>query len=278
MAVHLLVPLLVGLAVEMVVVARHGNFHGWMDFAREKLSLILGVVITYLVISSYIIYRETSVQIERAQLEDLAESLATAKSFFATCAISLRDWFDPSTQVYFARIINQKFSNKNFRHERVLLFFTEADLKNSQTPYLDGHYAKALIGIHENHEIDLAFVGRKDIHDLLHNLTAKEQKALNIFPRWIVWCPEIVLKIFLRVRRRIPELDFAFITHVDNTATVIPFSPHGESLKIETDESTESIQTYEKLVRLIREKIYILDEEPPRLRNKYNFAKKIAEL
>jgi hypothetical protein len=275
---HLLVPLLVGLIVEMIVVYLNGNFHGWTDFVREKLSLILGVVITYLVIAGYIIYRETSNQIERSQLEDLADTLATAQSFFATCAISLKEWFDPSTQVYFARIVSQKLLDSEFRQERVLLFFTEGELKNSKSLYLDGHYAKALIAIHENHGIDLAFIGRKDIYDLLNNLTIEEKKILKIFPRWIAWCPETVLTIFLHVRRRIPELDFAFITHKDKTATVLPFSPSGESLKIEPYESKESIQIYEKLVCLIRERIYVPNEEPPRLRNKYNFAKKIEEL
>src|ERR1051325_1801786 len=113
---HLLIPLLVGLAFEVFIVFHvHENTTiVWKEFVREKFSLIFGVIITYVLISSYFIYRETSNQKQRSQLSDLTEELASAESFFATNTLSLKEWFEPSTQIYFARIVKQKMLKQGF--------------------------------------------------------------------------------------------------------------------------------------------------------------------
>lgn len=277
---HLFIPLLVGLAVEMVVVYSHGSFPPWLKFVKEKFWLILGVVITYVIIAAYYIYRDTSNQRERSQLYDLGEALATAKSFFATNTLPLKEWFEPSTQIYFARIIKQQILDKDFRHERVLLLFTDADLKNYRTPFLDEHYAKALIDIHNNYEIELAVLEREEIYEILGELSFEEKKQLNLYPFGIDWCPDFIRDRYLRIRRCIPELDFAFITHADSMVTVFPFSKRGKSQRISSSEQkyNELIAAYENLMNKIKEKIYVPDSYPPKVRGKYKFTHRVEHI
>jgi|ERR1043166_5934658 hypothetical protein len=272
---HLVIPLIVGVGFELAVIEYHGNFPGSWEFAKEKLTLIIGVFLTYIGLSSYLIYKETNVQVERAQLRDLETELPTAKTFFATCTLSLREWFEPATQVYFAKLLDKQLKDSQFLQQRVLLFFHNGEVKDAQSIFLDGHHANALVTIHKNFGITLAFLTRPDIIDILHGLSIEEKKTIRCFPGWISWAPDIVLEWYLHLRRRIPELDFAFITHEQVGPTVIPFSKRGESLKVEKE---KSVLAYGRLMSLIKDKIYEPNTVPPRLRARYEFSNKVEQL
>jgi hypothetical protein len=271
---HLIGPLLVGLGVELLCDSYTGRFHGWSAFGTDKAVLVVGIVVTYLVLSNLSIYHETKEQVERSQLNALEDALPTAQSFFATSALSLKEWFDPSTQVYFSKILRRQLGAGPFTHQRVLLFFRRRELKDSQSMFLDGHYALALASVHENFSIDLGFLGPKDIRSILNRLTAEERKTLECYPRWLArWAPGFVLDLYLRSRGRIPQLDFAFITHgADAPPTVFPFSKRGESLKVE---GPGSIEAYKRLMELIKQEVYEPGTNPPKLRPSHDFAAKV---
>lgn len=275
LAVHLVVPLMVGLGLELAVIVIHGNFPGWFEFAKEKATLISGVVAAYLCISTFLVYKETNRHVERSQLKDLEKVLPSAKSLFATCALSLRDWFEPSTQVYFSKLLGRQLESKDFSHQRVLLFFHNGEVKDSQSLFIDGHWANAMVAIHETFGIDLAFLTRKHIQEILAKLTMDEKRVLGLYPWWVSRAPSFVLHLFLRLRRRIPELDFAFITHKDTPPTVLPFSRRGVSLKVDRE---SSVLAYEKLMNLIKETIYEPNEVPPRIRANFDFRNKVDQL
>ena len=271
---HLIVPLIVGLGVEIFFVYIYGNFHEWSEFVKEKSSLIIGVIATYVAISAFFIHRETSNQIERSQLDDLTESLTSAKSFFATNTLSLKEWFEPSTQIYFARIVKQQMDT-GFQHVRVVLLFTDGEIKNYRTGYIDEHYVKALIEIHKIYDIDLAVLERRDIDDILSGMSFEEKKLLNLFPFWIQdWSPKFIQNGYLKTRWRIPELDFAFITHANEAgATVFPFSKRGRSKRICSweEKNQKRVEAYATLMSEIKKTIYNGDE----IRSHYIFAKKV---
>jgi hypothetical protein len=272
--IHLIVPLIIGLGLELAVIEYHANFPGWWELAKEKVTLIVGVVAAYLLISTFLVYKETNRQVERSQLDELEKVLPSANAIFATCALRLKDWFEPSIQVYFSKLLGKNLEGKNFRHQRVLLFFHNGEIKDCQSPFIDGHWANAMIAIHETFGIDLAVLRRRDIHQILGKLTTDEKKLLGFYPRWLNRGPKLLLDISLRLRRRIPEMDFAFITHPQTGPTVLPFSQKGESLKVANE---KSVLVYEKLMNLIKEKIYE-PNEPQRLRANFDFRNKIGQL
>jgi hypothetical protein len=273
---HLVIPLVVGLGFEAAVIKYHSSFPGWWEFTKEKLSLIIGVFLTYVGLSCYLIYKETNIQVERSQLRDLEAELPTAESFFATCTLGLREWFEPSTQVYFARLLSKQIEDKQFRQQRVLLFFHNGEVKDSQSLFLDGHHANALVAMHKSLGIELAYLARLDILDILGELSIDEKKTIQCYPSWISWAPDVILNWYLRSRRTIPELDFAFITHRESRRpAVFPFSKRGESLKVERE---NSVLAYEHLMKLINNKIYEPNTVPPRLRARYEFSNKVEQL
>jgi hypothetical protein len=266
---------MIGLTLELGVIVYQNNFPGLWEFVREKLTLILGVVAAYVLISSYLVYKETNRQVERSQLTDLELVLPNAKSLFATCALSLKDWFDPSTLVYFSKLLGRKLESQDFCHQRVLLFFHEGQLKDSQSLFIDGHWANAMVAIHETFDIDLAFLTRKNINAILATLTTEEKRLLGFYPRWLKNAPEFLLQLSLRMRRTIPEMDFAFITHEGAAPTVLPFSRRGESLKVDKE---SSVLAYEKLMNAIKTTIYEPNVFPPRVRSKFEFSNKIKQI
>lgn len=250
---HLFIPLLVGLIVEGLLEYKAGNFKGIAQLFYDKLGLLLGIVIAYLLVAFIYLYKETRTQTERSQLAALDESLKTAESFFATCTLSLPEFFDPSTLLYFSRLLKEKMDKPSFKQYRVWIFFSEGDLTDAVTHSIFKHYTGVLARIHKYFEIDLAYLPPSDIKKIVRSLEVSEKLLLNYYPWWIKWTPEWVLKRYHR--RKVPELDFALIKQTDNKKVVIPFSKYGKSLSV-SNYQQETINVYEKLESLISEKIY----------------------
>lgn len=284
MLVHLFIPLLVGLIFEVSLDYQRGHFHEGQHEANgigfalgiigqilsDKIVLILGIIVTYLVISFIFLYKETRTQIQRSQLADLNESLEQAESFFATCTLSLQEFFEPSTQLYFSRLIKKemddKANGKIFKQRRVWIFFSGSDLKDAITQSIGAHYTAALTTIHEYFGIDLAYLPPKEVRRILKALTVEEKILLHYYPRWMKRFPKKLLNYYRR--REVSELDFALIGQTGGRNVVIPFSKYGKSLAVSSND-TKTIEVYEKLEGLISKVIYEDASNKDRLKNRY---------
>ena len=259
---HLIVPLLVGIAIE-ILIAQHSSGHEErhvVDYllSKERLGLYGGILATYALISGYLLRKETLLQMGKGHIATLTDSLKDATGFFATSTIPLREWFEPNVQEYFSHIVKHQLGNENFRHERVLLFFTENELKNAREKYLDGHFAKPLATIHNNYQIKLGFLRRKDILSILRELTYEEKRLLGCYPWWMPKSKRIA-EWYLTKRRRIRELDFALVRHADGSMSVFPFSKKGDLLNIKS--LAGNVQPYERLMDAIRNKVFSPSKE-----------------
>jgi hypothetical protein len=277
---HLVIPLIAGFTVELVVYrfVSGGEFPDWESvvayiFSKEHLGLYGGVIATYLLIAGYRLRKETMLQMGKGQIATLTDSLKDAQSFFATSTIRLREWFDPDVQEYFSHIVECQLRLGGFQHERVLLFFTKGDVTDAREKYLDGHYAKPLAEIHKNLGINLAFLQRRDIQEILDSLSFGDKKALGCYPPWISWWVSGA-EWWLRRRRRIRSLDFAFVRK-ETGATVFPFSKRGALLTLKKCDGTTNVEPYERFMLAIRERIYEMGPAGLRLKAEYDLIREL---
>lgn len=277
---HLLIPLIAGLSVELLIFRFAGggelpDMGSVVDylFSSERLGLYGGIVATYLLIAGYRLRKETMLQMGKGQIATLDDALKNATSFFATSTIRLREWFEPNVQEYFSHIVKCHLQRQDFQHERVLLFFTKGDVKDARERYLDGHYAKPLAEIHRNYGIKLAFLQRSDIQLILDTLSFEDKKALGCYPRWLQWWV-VGAEWYLRRRRRIRSLDFAFVRY-ETSATVFPFSKKGDLLTLRKYDGSARVEPYERLMAAIRERIYQAGVGEPILRAEYDLIREL---
>lgn len=220
---HLVLPLIVGLTVEMIINLIRSLYNGQQFhpleylISWERFGAYAGILAAYLLIAGLLVNNEAKPPWRKVVPDMLDQSLKDATSFFATCTIPLKGWFDPYTQQYFSHIVKHQLDGRELRHERVLLFFKNRDLENAKTQFLDGSYAKALAMIHQNYGIKLGYLEPADVNRILaHNLSC--------------------------------EHDFAFVTHQDSRETVLLFKKKGHVLKLRKLREKNKIAPYKKLV------------------------------
>lgn len=262
---HLLVPLIVGIGVEILIAWRHDtnlaqpfSFREYL-IAPERVGLYAGIVITYLLIAGWFVKKEAKPRMTLATLTTLDDTLSKATTFFATCTIPLKGWFEPYTQQYFSHIVKRRLSEPLFLQERVLLFFSEGDLEKAKEQYLDRPYASPLAEIHSNYEINLGFLRRAEINEILA-MKEIDKTKLGCNPRWIGWWPKVA-EWHLRRKRRIRGLDFALITHEDPIShepiiTVYLFSKKHEIIVLDKVQAPESVKPYEELIKAIKGRVF----------------------
>jgi len=263
---HLFIPLVVGFIIERSLPSVAGYCGGLLNNQIAKLTApILGVIGAYPVIMYLVLANETDKGMKRLGPSALEEALEHSTSYFAVAAINLREWFEPATQVYLATILKRKLSpDQNFRYDRILLFFTDDDEKDLGSQYLSGYYARSLIEIHKLLGIQMAYLQPDEISAILKELTIKEKKAIGYHTRWLPeWVPNRAVNLFplrwLWVRNK--RLAFSIVEYPDRTTCVLPFSKRHFRVRITKIEGANEIAPYEKLVGLIRKKVY--KEDPP---------------
>jgi len=259
---HLVIPLVVGIGFEVLASKVWESLLNWgQPTPSARLGfLVAGIAITYFVITSILLYKETSVEYKMLKLNTLKETLKDAEIYFAVSTIHLGGWFNPYVQSYLANIVNRRLEDENFLHERVLLFFTKSDLRRAKE-LPDRYYAQALTDIHINYKIPLAFLERKDILEILRSLKHEELQTIGCYPKWAFKVTDANKDKWLGRRRRFPELDFAFIEKKNDVKCVLPFKKKGDDVEIEVKSNTEKeneelVAVYEILVAKIREKIH----------------------
>jgi len=257
---HFFLPLLIFFAVEILSGLISGKIGSFSDmstyfFSHEKLLGLLTVYITYFAIVALLIRREAAIHVTNiAVLEDI---LPNATSYFAISTTPLREWFEPGTQVYLSKIVARQFFRPELRHERVLIFFTKADLQSVHATYLDERYARCFKAWHEHFNVRLGFLGPTEIFSLLRSLDLRKRRVLGCYPEWIMWMPDVCLEYFpFWWRRRMRSLAFALVEANTGSRCVVRFSKGRNRLDISTIADVHVMEAYLELVGMIKQKIY----------------------
>ncbi|HET8671186.1 MAG TPA: LapA family protein, partial [Candidatus Saccharimonadales bacterium] len=212
---HLIIPLAGGILVEGVVHKLIDHNGDWGLFVFRALTLIVGVLLSWLLVMFLLITHETKKKLSRRNLKKLEKRLKTATGYYGVSIIDLADWFEPGSQLYLAKLLKRKLAVDNFEHDRTLLFFSNRELENTKVDLTDEHhYAKCLAFIHQDFDIPLSFLDRKQIFQVLKDLDEEDRLRLGCYPRWTTWRP---FHKFQRLRLnwlrwRIPQLDFGLVT------------------------------------------------------------------
>ncbi|HEX7957083.1 MAG TPA: hypothetical protein VF508_09080 [Pyrinomonadaceae bacterium] len=276
---HLLIPLVVGVCVDfLAMLVTHSWPHVLVEMqthllSAEGLGLIGGIFAAYFVIMYFVVKEETTARIDSAGQAILSGCLQGAASYFAVNVIGIREWFGPATQEYLSVIARRHRDNPGFRHERVLLFFSERDFDDLVTPYLDYNYAHALVQIHKNYDIPLSFLRRKDIHRILSALTDHQRKVVGCYGGWLGWFPKKVFGYPLwRLRRRFAHMGFALIEMEHGETVVLRVSKHGDNMNIEKI-AGHAADPYAKVVKLIKHTVH--DPATHAVKTEYDFANRV---
>jgi len=274
---HLLIPLGVGVIVEssIALYLREDftwNVYQWWAYFkspesiarmwnRERFGLIIGTVITYFGIMLYYIKRDTSPKIRPLDHGKLDESLVNANSLFGTSILRMEEWFDPSAQLYLATVINERSASGNFNHQRVLLFFSQREIKSVTMPFLDGYYARCLSHLHKHYGIPLAFLEPVEILEILRTLTIEDRRNLSC-PRHLIYLCDWIAPRYLRfVMCKIHGLDFSLLTKnaVGGTSAenmVLRVRKHFTHVSLETIKEVPRVQSYKKLTEEIKKRTH----------------------
>jgi len=179
--------------------------------------------------------------------------------------------FDPISQVFLASVIGRKYQQNQLLDERVLLFFRDRDIHALDLPYLDGYYGRRLAEIHFQYQTPLAFLRPDEIFDILGAFSFEERVALGCYPSWTPH--RLASRILLRwIRRRLRNLDFAFVEERNAGASVLRVSKEGEKLRVMRI-TGETLKPYAKLVDLIKQRIYGTGSEPRQLDVEHDFVR-----
>lgn len=258
---HLIIPLGIGIIVEYLVESFFLKETDTSTFGMQSvrtISLIAGVFVSYILIMYFLIKNETSARIAEGDLTYLDEQLDKAHSFFAVSVIPLKEWFDPSMQVYLGKLINRQLTANNFQHERALIFFSNRESRNVWAPMMDeNHYGRCLAHLHRDYEIPLSFLNRQDIFKILDQLSEEERETLGCYPRWTSWHVMRPLRgLPLRyLNRRIARLDFALLGNGTGEPVVLRVSKNGEDVRIQRELKGETARLYERVATLIKETV-----------------------
>jgi hypothetical protein len=180
---HLVLPLLGGFLAEIGYGYLSPSEPGgspWKEvlYSRSKI-VAAGILVTYFAVMYIETKRETSVRFVDEDLDELRKIMSSASEVFATSTLPMEEWFQPISQVYFSIIVKQRFHRPEFKHERIILFFTQRDFDDVDLPYLDGYYARRLADLHLEYEIPLSFIKSKDLEQILKSLKPETLTALQ---------------------------------------------------------------------------------------------------
>lgn len=152
----------------------------WFNELSHRWRELLGIYLAFTFVFLWSVWKASIVP--WTIIGDLSDSLEGADRYFAIGTIPLREWFEPDPLLYLATIIQQQYRPRQpgtqaaagaatpaagalagaaFRHERVLLFFKDADFRALQASYLDQHYARSFSAIHDRFGITLAYLRKK---------------------------------------------------------------------------------------------------------------------
>jgi len=224
----------------------------------------------FIAVLVYLAQHETSIRMTNlATLEDV---LPGSQGYFALAAIPLREWFDPSVQLYLARLFAHQTRTSGFRHERVLLFLTRGSFLDVFSTLLDEHHARCLIKLHRQFGAQLAFLRPEELYDILDGLLPADKKALG-YPKSSGWLVRKTWRLPWRTRRLIRILAFAEVTRTNGARSIVRFFKGPGELSVRTITAPDKVQPYSALIKRICAQIYLPGTTT--LKAEYDFAKQL---
>ena len=264
-SLHYVWPLVIAIVVESTIAWWRGSeWYGFQDywFKPSHLVGLFSVYITFLWVIAH--YVKQASDVRSTLVQTLDDILPDAKRYFAIGVIPLNEWFDPDSQVYLATIIRYQYSG-NLRHERVLLLYTDYDLKALNASYLDEHYARCLLAIHKRFVIPLGFLGPTQIRDILMSLSEDSKRALSCHRRFAR-----ILPVRWQMRKRPDLLPFAFIVMNNGTERVLKFRKGKTFLRLDEIKDQSTVNACKEFVTLIESYIYAPNTNPPKLKHEFD--------
>jgi len=270
--VHLTIPLGVVAIVAAVVELASAQLRGRPpDFGKPWLWARVPELVSVYVSFALVIFLSVKKagDVRTTRVDKLRDVLPGSSRYFAIGTIPLREWFEPNSQLYLANIIRHQHDDSAFKHERVLLFYTNRDWQALQASYLDEPYAKAFAAIHNRFKIPLAYVGPEDIRRILIGLNDEalcvlgcQRKLMVFFGRWLTRLPRE-----WTIRRRPRMLPFALIEN-HGVKTVLHFSKHANTLTL-NEAGKDTLKAHEEFVAAIEDKIH---DSNHRLKEEFKFS------
>ena len=161
-----------------------------------------------------------------------------------------------------------------FRHERVLLFFSDAEVGALQASYLDQHYARSFSAIHDRFGIALAYMRPKEIHDKILSKLTPEERWIPAPYQWFgrprrLWGTRILRSRAKKIDRMVP---FAVI-YTGAEKVFLRFMKDGNSLTVEKIGADRETKACAAMVKLIEDIIYRTPITSGELLERYKFTK-----
>jgi len=253
---HLIVPVVLGLFLDIVIVLVQHQCHmeNWRSFGWSHIGFFAGALLTYVLIAIFLVYEETNVRPVSEHLEALRAELGDATSYIALSATRPAEWFEPHTILYFSEIVRHQ-NMPNFKHQRIVLFFREAQVRDVQSQNLDRPSAEAFRMLHDDFQVELGYIPPEELREVLGSLKLDTLKILGCVPRFSWSKLEALYRWYIRRRRKIDSLKFALIERSGKASTVVKFVKHGKNLSLKFITDPGTVAAHEALVAAIAQKV-----------------------
>jgi hypothetical protein len=260
--VHLLIPFGVAVAFWLISEAflMRWNCQAWSfaqiwDTRPILIRELISIYLVFIIVIGLSINKASDVR--WTAVGHLQDILPTATRYFAIGTIPLREWFEPNSLVYLATILQHQIDSRHatpparpLRHERVLLFHSDTDLRALQASFLDEHYAKSFAAIHRRFDVPLAYLGPDQIEAVIKGLSEAHQAALGceLGRTWRKKTPTLRMKPGI--------LPFAWIEVNGGPPRVIQFLKDSSSLVLPEVKDRDTKAAGEAFVKGIEDIIY----------------------
>ena len=273
---HLIAPLAVLILVETI--AAHSDwrargfgvwFLDWL-WSTEALRTLSSVYGTFVAIYLWLLWKEGATQVTDIGAVD--DVLLGASAYFAVSPTPIRDWFEPAAQAYLTKVIEHKNAEPALLHQRVQLFFTQADLQATQASHLDGHHARCFAAWHEHLGVNLAFLKPPEVLNAIDAMTETERRYLLGWHYYLGlgWSGFRPTCLRLRALRRTRRLAFALVERGPNQPAIVLFKNKRHTLTITVLQTHLQIAAYARLAAEVRALTYVAG------RNTFLESKKFA--
>jgi len=273
---HLLIPLLVVVLLSAVfdwlIPMSLGAHRDWQAYRAhwlvERASELVGIYLSFVLVIALTLKRAG--EVSTSEVDKLRDLLPQSRRYFAIGIISLREWFEPDTQLYLATIMNYQHENAGFRHERVLLFYTNREMKAVRASYLDERYATCFAAIHARFQVPLAYLGPEDLRDILLTLDEDTLQALGCHRRIVSALRRIMpqLRREWTLRRKPHMLPYALIEKASGDL-VLRFTKNANRLALDEIANAMQVAAHKKLVVAVEGRIH---DAQGQVKNEFKFA------
>lgn len=259
---HMVIPLAVGALAEVFLASRGPDRTlqaATADLLRFQLVLpVLAVICTYLIVMLLIITRETTTPFEIASFTKVEQQLQHATSYFALCAIPMREWFEPGAFKYFSLLLSKKQAcDATFRYDRVIIVAESGQKRDAEATILDRYHAEALATAHRMLGIPMGWLRPTELRHIMRALKPEQRIVVQRMPKALRLLPATLVS-------RFPwpvQLDFAIVERPGGKVVIIVPFKKAEAMVLDGNDAAP----YEALAEAVKGKVYEQDLKTVRL-------------